>query len=268
MNNRFSRQEFLGKNSEKFLTNLTVGLIGLCGGGSHIAQQTAHIGIGNFVCSDYDHIDISNTNRLVCSTPQDAAMKLPKTDITRRTITSANPNANVILINDKWHTNELLFRTCDIIFGCVDSFVARDEIERFCRRYLIPYIDIGMDVHENTNGFYISGQSILSLPGGHCMRCLGFLNDSRLAEEERKYGAAGGRPQVIWPNGVLASTAVGQMIQLFLPWHSDMKPSVMVEYDGNRQTTRESTKLNYLNKKPCEHYSRSESLGDLFYATE
>src|ERR1700730_12183464 len=38
-------------------------------------------------------------------------------------------------------------RRCDVIFGCVDSYRERDELERFMRRFLIPYIDIGMDVH-------------------------------------------------------------------------------------------------------------------------
>jgi hypothetical protein len=37
--------------------------------------------------------------------------------------------------------------------------------------------------------------------------------------EAEKYGAAGSRPQVVWPNGVLASTAVGLAVQLLTPWH-------------------------------------------------
>lgn len=53
----------------------------------------------------------------------------------------------------------------------------------------------------------MSGQVIASIPGLPCMKCYGFLNESVFAEEAMRYGAAGVRPQVIWPNAVLASTA-------------------------------------------------------------
>lgn len=36
---------------------------------------------------------------------------------------------------------------------------------------------------------------------------------ARLELEAQTYHAAGARPQVVWPNGVLASTAVGLVIQ-------------------------------------------------------
>jgi hypothetical protein len=268
MNKRWSRQSFLGPNSEKVLVNAAIGVVGLCGGGSHIVQQAAHVGIGHLICADCDRVDMSNTNRMVGSQPDDAEEKALKTAVTERTIRLINPNANVMSIAGKWYSEELLFRDCTAIFGCVDSFTARDELERFCRRYLIPYIDVGMDVHAVTDGFSISGQVIMSLPGGPCMRCLGFLTDDRLAEEQRRYGAAGGRPQVIWPNGVLASIAVGQMMGLLLPWNKGMKPSVMIEYDGNRQTMRESSKLQCLVDRPCPHFSGPDALGDPFYSAK
>ena len=55
----------------------------------------------------------------------------------------------------------------------------------------------------------MSGQIILSAPGGPCMFCMHFLTDEKIGREVANYGAAGGRPQVVWANGVLASTAVG-----------------------------------------------------------
>ncbi len=46
-----------------------------------------------------------------------------------------------------------------------DSFIEREQLERFARRHLIPYIDIGMDVHElgGEQYFLIGGQVILSI---------------------------------------------------------------------------------------------------------
>jgi tRNA A37 threonylcarbamoyladenosine dehydratase len=44
MNNSFSRQSFLGPDSQQIIEAATVGVVGLGGGGSQIVQALAHIG--------------------------------------------------------------------------------------------------------------------------------------------------------------------------------------------------------------------------------
>ena len=61
------RQSFLGANSEEAFSKCHAAIIGLGGGGSHIAQQLAHLGVGNFVLFDPDHVEKTNLNRLVGS---------------------------------------------------------------------------------------------------------------------------------------------------------------------------------------------------------
>jgi hypothetical protein len=91
----------------------------------------------------------------------------------------------------------------------VDTFAARHELEVACRQYGMLYIDVGMDVHEvDGESPRMAGQIILSMPGGPCMWCLQCLNHEKLGREAQRYGDTGGRPQVVWPNGGLASTAV------------------------------------------------------------
>ena len=46
---RYSRQSFLGSESEEFIARATVAVAGLGGGGSHVVQQLAHIGFQNYV---------------------------------------------------------------------------------------------------------------------------------------------------------------------------------------------------------------------------
>jgi molybdopterin/thiamine biosynthesis adenylyltransferase len=267
MSKRWSRQSFLGPTAKSTVTAAKIGIIGLCGGGSHVAQQLAHIGFGTFVLADFDHVEDSNLNRMIGSWPGDAETSTLKTTVIERMVKLIKPAASVVPISGKWQEGELLLRDCTAIFGCVDSFVARDELERFCRRYLIPYIDVGMDVHKVSNGFAISGQVILSLPNQPCMRCLGYLTDERLAAEQQRYGAAGGKPQVVWPNGVLASIAVGQLMSLLLPWQNALMPAVMIEYDGNRQLIKESSKLSILAQRTCPHFPASGPLGDPFFVS-
>lgn len=260
---RLERQSFLGPDSTKLLRNSTVGLIGLGGGGSHEVQQMAHLGIGGYVLVDPDTIDWTNTNRLVGGTLADVERKRSKVHIAERVIRGLQPDARIKMVQGRWEMVLEELKGCDIIVGAVDSYVARDQIERFCRRFLIPYIDIGMDVLAlgDGNGYLVSGQVILSSPSRPCLWCCGFLDEEKLRKEAAQYGGAGGRPQVVWPNGVLASTAVGLLVQLLCPWHSKTTDFTYLVYDGNRGTVTPSPWVASLQNKICSHFSASE-VGD------
>ncbi|HLH93957.1 MAG TPA: ThiF family adenylyltransferase [Xanthobacteraceae bacterium] len=262
---RLDRQSFLGPNSDVILNAATVGFVGGGGGGSHAVQQSAHMGIGGYVNVDPDIIEDTNTNRLVGGTLADVASKLPKVEIAERLIRGLQPGARVISVPDDWHKAADDLKLCDVIVGAVDSFRAREELERFARKHLIPYIDIGMDVHDlGKNGFLVCGQVILSMPGAPCMRCCGFITDERLAQEAKRYGAAGSRPQVVWSNGVLASTAIGLMTQLLTPWHPNPPTFVFLDYDGNRGTMTRNPRMDVLKNHVCPHHPADETGDPLF----
>ena len=201
-------------------------LVGLGGGGSHIAQQLAHIGLGSFLPIDPDFIEDTNLNRLVGATMEDVKLGTAKVDIAERVIKAVNPAAEVNKRRANWTEVTAELRDVDVIFACVDSIGCRSELEAFARRFLIPLIDIGMDVHESSGEFSISGQVMLSMPGKPCMRCMGLVTDEALAKEAARYGAAGGKPQVVWPNGTLASIAVGFFMKLVTPWETHKADAV------------------------------------------
>jgi len=260
-----SRQSFLGADSDQILSSLRVAIVGLGGGGSHIAQQLAHVGIGNFVLIDFDRTDASNLNRLVCATAKDVKRTALKVEIIRKRIKAINPVAKVKSIDKHWQEPKaaICLRDCDAIFGCVDRFADRRDLEATARRYLTPYIDIGMDVHSHApKEFSISGQVVLSMPGQLCLWCLGLLTEELIVIEAQEYGAAGGRPQVVWPNGVLASLAVGMFMQLFTPWHKQNRLPLYLEYDGNSPEVKLSSRLPYVDQKKCVHFEGVNNLGD------
>lgn len=264
MKDRNLRQSFLGEGSDDLLHNFKVALVGLGGGGSHVGQQLAHAGVGSFVTADGDIVEEKNLNRLIGAKAQDVFDELPKGEIARRLIAGINPQALIVHIPGNWQDDAEKLRDCHVVFGCIDGFAARAELEAYCRRFLIPLIDIGMDVHTHAGRFHISGQVILSMPGSHCMRCMAFITDERLSNEAQLYGAAGGRPQVVWPNGVLASAAVGVAMGLVTPW-SDVRPSAYLEYDGDHHSLRPSNIMKIFANRTCKHYD-PDAVGDPFFA--
>ena len=265
MKERYRRQSFLGKDSNSILENSVAAFIGLGGGGGHLVQQCAHLGLGNFLLVDPDRVEESNLNRLVGATARDAANRELKTLVAKRLIKAINPHARVKLVSEKWQECHALLRGCDVIFGSVDTYRERFELEITARRYLIPYIDVGMDVCSVGDQFSVSGQIILSMPGALCMRCLGFLRDELLAREAENYGAAGDRPQVVWANGILASAAVGVFTQLVTPWHANHSTTVYLEYDGTSNTLACSSRLEFMKDRSCVHFADLRDLGDPFW---
>jgi hypothetical protein len=104
----------------------------------------------------------------------------------------------------------------------------------------------------------MAGQIILSMPGYPCMQCMGFLSERNLAREAARYGDAGGRPQVVWANGVLASEAVGLVVDLVTGWTRALKPPMYLCYEANRGTVRDHVRLEYVRDKVCPHYPPEE----------
>ena len=290
---RLGRQSFLGSDSDEILAAANVGIVGLGGGGSHVVQQTAHMGVGGYINVDPQTIDETNTNRLIGGTLADVycesggwgiVRKLvgslsrfvggtldhidcerSKVGIAERLIRGLNSQARITSMQGRWQDGTTKLRNSDVIVGALDSFTERAELERFARRNLIPYIDIGMDVHGvGDNSFLVSGQVVLSTPGAPCLGCCGIITEQRLKEEAGRYGAAGGRPQVVWSNGVLASTAVGLLAQIVTPWYRNPPDFVYLEYDGNKGTVSRSVYMDTLKECICPHHPPDETGDPMF----
>lgn len=257
------RQSFLGANSDARLAAATVGLVGLGGGNSHVALQLAHLGVGCFVLLDDDIITLTNLNRLVGGSLEDVKAERPKVEIAARVIRAVNPSARIVMRRAKWQEVGNLLRGCDIIVGGLDHICSKDELEAFCRRFMIPYIDMGMNVTPlpSAGQSLVSGQVVLSMPGEPCLRCLQLVTDELLKAEAKRYGIAGNKAQVVWPNGVLASTAVGLVVQLLTPWMRNPPRSAYFAYDANLGTVAPSDRLTRRRGKACPHYP-ARAVGD------
>lgn len=260
----FSRQTFLGDESAAIHSAAKIGIVGLGGGGSQVSQQLAHVGIGNLVLVDPQRIDESNTNRLVGATQKDVEEETPKVTIAERLIKSLRPHSNVEPLQRDWRDVMPALRTCDVIVGAVDKLSTKEELERFARANMIPYIDIGMTVTAVQGRFLISGQVIRSMPGHQCMHCLGFITPDKLEVEAKRYGDAGQNPQVAWSNGVLASAAVGLIVDLLTPW-CEMNPLAYLTYDGNKGIMKPSALLDHVRGFSCPHHP-AEELGEPRFA--
>lgn len=260
MNQKNSRQTFLGENLEKVLENSRIGILGLGGGGSIICAELAHIGFKKFLLCDPDEFEESNINRLIGSMFTDIANSTEKIVIATRQIKGINPEAEIRVFKKRWQEciDEPSLKECKIIFSCLDDFMNRVQIEAFCRANNIILIDIGMTVKQDTvENFSIMGQIVLSHPEGPCFKCYRFIDEEDLKKEADQYGDAGNRPQVIWPNAILASTAIGLGVEILTNWNNRSTKVFYKRFDGNSLLLTDDLRVKEgitTEKKKCPHY--------------
>jgi hypothetical protein len=80
-----------GPDGQRALQRLHVGIVGLGGTGSIVAQQLVHLGVRDFVLIDPDVVEETNLNRLANAAPTDVGKA--KVDIAARYIKSVAPDA-------------------------------------------------------------------------------------------------------------------------------------------------------------------------------
>jgi hypothetical protein len=250
-----SRQSFLGPELLRACEVSEIGVVGLGGGGSHVVQQLAHVGFQKFTAFDPDCVEFSNLNRLVGATERDAFWDVPKVNVAGRLIQRIQGRARFRGFQNRWQDQLQALLECDLVFGCLDSLSERDQLERVTRAHLIPYIDIGMTVATvPPDPPRMAGQLFVSMPGGPCMRCMGMLRPDELAREREVYGDAGPNPQVVWANGILASSAVGLAVGILTGWHGRDAEIPYFSYDGNECTFGPHVKWKYQVWSNCPHF--------------
>lgn len=257
---KHSRQSFLGDAFLEGLETDVISVIGLGGGGSVVINELAHIGFKNYFICDPDHFEESNLNRLLGARHQDIEDKTAKIDIGKRVIHQIIPDAKIYSYKDIWQNciDVDQFKNSKLIFSCLDNFANRVQIESFARINKIPLIDIGLRIKSDSKQDYqMMGQVVLSHPSGPCFKCYNFITNKDLEIEALNYGDAGIRPQVIWPNSILASTAVGVGVDLLSGWRKQSLTAFYKHFDGNTLTLSENLKIvsNQFNDGfICTHY--------------
>ena len=221
---RYTRQIALfGSDGQDRIKNTHIGLVGLGGLGSRLAQQFAYLGIEHYTLIDGDTASSHSLNRLVSAVPTDVGTH--KTELAERLIRAVKPTANIANIPE--HLDDIdayaALRDAELIVGGLDSDLARLQLTDIASTLGIVYLDAATDIL-TTGGSLVYGGRILTCglaPG--CLSCLDLLDqreirhagmtDAERAAEAAIYGVpvdaleTGTGPSVVTINGVVASLA-------------------------------------------------------------
>ncbi len=248
--NTMSRMSFLGEGLT-WLREATITVLGAGGGGSHLAQQIAHLGVGRLPLVDFDPLEDHNVNRVVGAGYGDVG-NLKAELLAKR---FGDLGTRVIPVPHKAESREgrRWIEQSDVVFGAVDGARARNTIESICRAAEVPYIDIGLKIdvaEDETTVLAIGGQIVTSVPGGPCLRCAEVVTEEALLLDRQEYVAGRPEQQVVSLNGILASQAVSGMLNLMTGYAPAFPVAAVIRYDGLTHTMKPDRYV----QGPCPQY--------------
>ncbi|MCC7165471.1 MAG: ThiF family adenylyltransferase [Anaerolineae bacterium] len=231
MSERFDRQILVfGTQGQAKLGAAHVGIVGLGGIGSHIAQGLAFLGVGTLTLVDDDRVEETNLNRLIGGVPTDAKSHDLKVRVTERMIRSISPEAQIRVVPKNLRSREAIdaLTECPVIFGCVDYDGARLVLMELAAAYEVTLIDSATEIIQSENQITeFGGRVVVARPGDFCLDCAHQI-DMEVAKQElesleiqelRKehgygLGHRGTAPSVVSLNGVLANLALNEFLAM------------------------------------------------------
>lgn len=176
-----------GKKTFHLLRELKVGVVGCSGTGSIVAELLARNCIGHIVLVDTDHIEQKNLNRILNSTARDARVSALKVNVIEQAIKKLGMKIKIQKIVARTHEDQARdsLKSCDVIFGCVDSHEGRYHLDCYSAAYLIPYFDVGVrldaDKHGGIQKIIVAAHYVR--PGGQSLKERGAYNSEQLRAE-------------------------------------------------------------------------------------
>ncbi len=182
-------EDVYGSEAQNRLHNSCVTIIGCGGTGSAVAHILARAGVRKFILIDFDRLEDSNLEKLHGSMVKHLAEKpIPfKVSIIKDLILSINPCAEVMAIvgNILQDLPKNYAVGSDLICCCTDSTHSRVAAGEIAYRYLVPVIDIGVQLEGNDVGKLIAEivQFTMYGPSLPCPYCRGLVDSWRLTVE-------------------------------------------------------------------------------------
>ena len=141
-------------------------LVAGCGAlGNEVVKNLALFGVGHIYVVDFDRIEISNLTRSVLFREEDAFAHAYKAVVVAQRAREINPQIEVTpIVGNLFSEVGLgLYRSVDVVIGCLDSLIARYLLNRMCMRAGKTWIDGGI---EN-----LTGIARVFKPGVNCYEC-------------------------------------------------------------------------------------------------
>jgi molybdopterin/thiamine biosynthesis adenylyltransferase len=250
----FDRQvRAFGSAVQGILSSLHIGIVGLGGTGSAVAEQLYRLGAGHISLFDADSLAETNLNRVYGSSKTDVGKN--KTEIAKAHLDQIDLGGTVIAYASHVTREETArrLRDCDVVMGCTDKELPRAILTQLAIKYHLPVLDMGVLI-DSQEGLIrgVFGRVTTLMPGEACLFCRGRISPEQirveaLSKEERAAQAREGyapeleepAPAVIAFTSSVASTAVAELLHRLTAFMGAERRSseVLITFNENRIRT-------------------------------
>lgn len=247
---KFDRQvRLLGEHGQFAVQGAQIGIVGVGGTGSVVAQELAYLGVRSLLLVDPDFVEDTNLNRVIGATPD--SLETPKVDVSKRMILSIAPSARVDAVAGDVRFIDVAAKllACDLIFCCTDSHGSRAILNQIAYQYLIPCIDVGVAiVSDGSKITHVAGRVQLLAPSHPCLICTNNINTDQvrydlMTDEQRKtdpyfLGQGEPAPAVVSINSTVSSLATTMFLGVVAGLQTNAR---YLHYNGLQGTVRPVT---------------------------
>jgi molybdopterin/thiamine biosynthesis adenylyltransferase len=164
-----------------------IALVGIGGLGSVIAEHLIHMGFHTLHLIDPDTLEMSNLNRVVGASYEDAEQQRPKVDVVRKHLLRIHPHATVRAHQCDVHDPaiEPVLARSDWIIVATDTHASRLKAQELSLQYFVPLISVGVNLSVKHGAIEdMSGEVITARVGDAlCLYCLGRIDPIQVASE-------------------------------------------------------------------------------------
>ncbi len=232
-------EQSFGTKTTRMLSGLRVGVVGVSGTGSPVAEMLYRLGVKEITLVDDDCLEEKNLGRIYNSALADVGRF--KVDVMGEAFERNGLPTAIRVISKNTFDQDVVreLAQCDIIFGCMDTHSGRNLLNRLCTFYVIPYLDLGVKLEADGRGGVsaVCGAVHYLQPDGSTLLSRKAISLAQIEAEDlkrtdpnrydelrrEKYikGVQEDRPAVISVNTMVASIAVNDFLARLHPYRNN-----------------------------------------------
>lgn len=177
----------IGRRENELLRRLRIGVVGVGGVGSPLAETLVRMGVGSITLVDEDRLEPSNMRRVFGVTADDSRRGRTKASAVRRGLERLGLGSEIFdVVGDvRDHDVQAPLLACDVLFGATDTHSSRAVLTELAMRAHLPLIDTGVRVGTRRGGRLdaLLFERRVQVPGGPCLWCWNRLDAQRIRVE-------------------------------------------------------------------------------------
>lgn len=203
---RYARHRLIEGWDQERLAEARVLVAGAGAIGNEVIKLLALLGVGTILIVDFDRIEISNLTRNVLFRDADIGKSKALVAVERARELNPDIRAQAFTGDLEYDIGLGIYRSMDVVIGCLDSIHARLALNRACYRVSVPWLNGGIEATVGEVALFQSGS-------GACFEC---AMSPTLWEQETQRHSCSGLPRNLDEKTMPTTAIIASLVASYL----------------------------------------------------